>query len=714
MSDFFNVNGISVGLSNQVVRGKIIQSLTDGLDWPEPAKEKLILSSTDILQKGMTACSENGRTTGLVVGYVQSGKTMSFSTVLALAADNGFQLAIVFAGITNQLLQQTRDRLTRELVGEENWWHVNVKTDHTKFAVSKSSEDSQLAVVPVLKSAQRINELCNAIQELGDDIRTPVLIIDDEADQASFNTLASKNSREGTDEKSATFAAISLLRDTLDARGSHIYLQYTATPQAPLLINMTELLSPDWHVVLDPGLGYFGGRQLFEGRLNQVEVIPPSETYHTTDNPLEHRPDSLVSAIWEFIIAATIHFRFRGNKKGITMMIHPDRVKEDHRKFYDWTRGLCDVWKNELAREDRSDELISLVESVYRRYSRQIIDCPPLEALWSEIPKVMGRVRVMLMNSDRQEEIDWRQSRCAILVGGDLLNRGFTVEGLVVTYMPRYSKGKSNADTLQQRARFFGYKSGVEDLVRVHLPESTIHQYATYVQDEEVIRQILRDSKTTQELRQTIVQDPVMRPTRANILSRRIIQSELNGAKPFNTHHFDYIDRNTELLFNLVEGHKKKFELFREFGSESRNHATCRIPITELIALLLELRFSNAREVGLKTAAIQFLIHHMNRSQDDGRVDDCRLVFMAHGHIRERQMSEKGRALTIQQLFSGRAPKGEYPGDSKIFDPTTVTLQVHCVRPKGGRENEVFYVPALVFPEDLCVHFATTSDSENS
>ncbi len=711
MSKFFEVKKVAFDTPKALLRGQVTMSLIDGLDWSEQAKEKLLFSSSRILEKGMTEARCEKGTTGLVVGYVQSGKTMSFSTVLALAADNGFQLAIVFAGITNPLLRQTSDRLSDELVGEmgENWWCVDVKDNHTNFSISPSSSESPMVIVPVLKRPQRINELREAISNLNIALTTPVLIIDDEADQASFNTLASKNNKDGTDDKSATFDAISKLRSSI---GNHIYLQYTATPQAPLLINLTEILSPDWHVVLDAGKGYFGGNTLFHERESQVRVIPREETYHSTENPLTSCPQSLEEALWEFILASTVHLRFRRSSKTISMMVHPEREKDDHKKFYHWIDGLINGWKSQLA-GNLSNGLARRIREVYDSYAPQIVDCPTLEEMLPHIPRVMQRISVLLMNSDRQKgDINWKKNRCSILVGGDLLNRGFTVEGLVVTYMPRYSKGKPNADTLQQRARFFGYKSGVEDLVRVHLPADTIYAYESYVNDEEVIRGILQKSKTTKELRQTIVQDPVMRPTRGNILSRRVIQNELTGAKPFKTHSIRDLDHNTQLLYSLIKENEGRLSVFQDFGTADRKHLTCNVGVDDVINLLLELKFSNAKEVGLKTAAIQYLLHWSSQESQIQNVKECSLILMASGETRERKVTRQEESIVIQQLFSGRSTSGDgvYPGDSKIRDTSKLTLQVHRVKTKGFSDGAEFWVPALVFPEELSVHFVSTSE----
>ena len=704
MSEFYEVNNVPFDAPKSLLRGQVTMSLIDGLDWNEEAKEKLLSSSSHILTRGMAEAQSEGKTTGLVVGYVQSGKTMSFSTVLALAADNGFQLAIVFAGVTNQLLQQTSDRLSDELVGE-NWWSVDVKDDHSNFSIAQPSADSKMVIVPVLKSAQRINQLREAVMNLNTGLTTPVLIIDDEADQASFNTLASKNNKDGTDEKSATFDAISRLRNEVS---SHIYLQYTATPQASPFNQLDGNFIPDWHVVLDSGVGYFGG-QLFYERKSQVRVIPQEETYHSSENPLTTCPQSLEEALWEFVMASTVHLRFRQSNKTISMMVHPERVKEDHKKFYQWTQGLLNSWVSQLSL-NLNHGISNRIREVYDNFAPQITDCPTFEDMLPHFPLVMQRISVLLMNSDRQQDINWKKHRCAILVGGDLLNRGFTVEGLVVTYMPRYSKGKSNADTLQQRARFFGYKSGVIDLIRVHLPVDTIHAFESYVDDEEVIRGILKKSKTTKELRQTIVQNPVMRPTRANILSRKVIKDELTGAKPFRTHNLLELDHNTNLLYSLVRDNEGSFSVFREYGTNDRTHLACSIPVTDVINLLLELKFSNAKEIGLKTAAIQYLLHWSSQETPAQYVGECTLILMASGECRERKVFPQEGSLVIQQLFSGRSNDGSYPGDRNIKDNSQLTLQVHRLKTKGFNEGAEFWVPALVFPEEMSVHFVSTSE----
>jgi hypothetical protein len=81
-------------------------------------RENLLNETTSILSQCTNPVETIGSTTGITIGYVQSGKTMSFTTLTALAIDNGFRVVIYFAGIKNNLLEQTTKRLKKDLLTE--------------------------------------------------------------------------------------------------------------------------------------------------------------------------------------------------------------------------------------------------------------------------------------------------------------------------------------------------------------------------------------------------------------------------------------------------------------------------------------------------------------------------------------------------------------------------------------------------------------------
>ncbi|MBU3714202.1 MAG: endonuclease, partial [Ferruginibacter sp.] len=253
-------------------------------------RDNLINETTEILSKCVNPVNTNDSTTGIAIGYVQSGKTMSFTTLTALALDNGFRIVIYFAGIKVNLLEQTTKRLKKDLHTDgDNARFYKVyqspsvsENVHGKIQSALRLNHKPAILITVLKHYKHIEELTKIFktaevrEELGNN---GVLIIDDEADQASLNTYARKNSKTEDwedDEFSSTYSSILNLRASLS---NHSYIQYTATPQGPLLINIMDLLSPKFHVVLTPGKSYTGGKTFFENNTDLIFTIPDTEVY---------------------------------------------------------------------------------------------------------------------------------------------------------------------------------------------------------------------------------------------------------------------------------------------------------------------------------------------------------------------------------------------------------------------------------------------------
>jgi len=275
-----------------------------GLD--TAAARQTLSSAQQILGAGVNPASAKGSATGLVVGYVQSGKTLSFTTVIGLARDNGFPLVIVVAGNKTSLLDQSHERLGKDLDvdgGAVSAWIMarNPKAQHSleeqylRRAIdswrdaSLEEDEKPTVLLTVLKQNQRLASLTALLQTL-DLTGVPTLVIDDEADQASLNTKVNQN------DESTTYTRLCDLRDALPC---HTFLQYTATPQAPLLINIADTLSPDFVHVLEPGRGYVGGDEFFKQRSRHVSTIPLTDIGMLNvgqDDP----PPSLVQAMGVF------------------------------------------------------------------------------------------------------------------------------------------------------------------------------------------------------------------------------------------------------------------------------------------------------------------------------------------------------------------------------------------------------------------------------
>lgn len=451
------------------IQGPEVQGLVEQLSIDREGKDRLAADAATILGKCIPPHGAPDATTGLVLGYVQSGKTLSFTAVAALARDNGYPLVIVITGIATNLLDQSRGRLETDLRLQTNRkWRLflNPKPAQRQAVAdvlmdwadpSLPDHRRQTVLITVLKNGTHLRNLVGLLQELNL-AGTPVLVIDDEADQAGLNTQV------GRGRESTTYQRLVALRQCLPR---HTYLQYTATPQAPLLINLIDTLSPRFAELLTPGDDYVGGEGFFEENPNLVRVIPANEIPGPL-NPLNELPPSLIQSLRIFFLGVAAGYirgddQRRGGVRNRSMLVHPSRETPGHGRFHHWITQIRQQWLEVLNPQTDEQERAQFLDSfrpAYADLQQTVPDLPSFEDLARELQYAIRKTEVLQVNARPiTPQPDWRITYPWILVGGQAMDRGFTVEGLTVTYMPR-DMGVGNADTVQQRARFFGYKIG--------------------------------------------------------------------------------------------------------------------------------------------------------------------------------------------------------------------------------------------------------------
>ena len=318
--------------------GPTYQELTTG-------ENCVLLEAQRILGRCLPPTEPAARETGLVIGYVQSGKTLSFETVISLARDSAYGVVIVLAGTKINLKEQSEKRLMKDLDIDEGdiWAHFSnpanssiaqIDSKLTAWRAHDIEEGHPRYGAKATEATLRTLSMSLSKVSLQ---RIPVLIIDDEGDQASLNTKAAKNRRNrGTapDEQSTTYECISKVRDVVP---HHSYLQYTATPQANLLLAQTDLLNPSFAELVTPGKAYTGGQAFFKKPQRLVVDIPPDEVPSPT-NPLTAAPKTLLSALKFFLLAASHHqlTKVRGRDRNRSMMVHPAMLTTSHRTYKQW------------------------------------------------------------------------------------------------------------------------------------------------------------------------------------------------------------------------------------------------------------------------------------------------------------------------------------------------------------------------------------------
>lgn len=454
---------------------------------------------------------------GLVVGYVQSGKTANFTAVAARAADVGYRLIIVLSGIHDSLRNQTQKRLNRELVEiNDNWTTLTSETEDFQNPVIANGFAGTGTVLVVAKKIPPVLRRLNQwIKDLdGHLANIPVLIIDDEADQASINTKGNRKDISIDDENAENDSSNpsitnALIRDTLQRIPRATYIAYTATPFANILIDPdaidnevgTDLFPKDFVVQLPRPDGYTGTEELFgvsSGGRDVMRVVDENDVRLLKSKrrkkgrsfvleSVQSLPQSLCDAILVFVVAGAIRLLRNQGSSPHTMLIHVSQLQVDQSRIGLMIEQQIKGWRD----HDRivPGSLRSMLSSALSDLG-EIAMPADFETILDEAIINLSRLHVLVLNSNTGEQLDYEEhaNRQLIAVGGNRLSRGLTLEGLTVAYFLRTT---SMADSLLQMARWYGFRTGYDDLIRIWTTERIARWFIELALVEESLRDAL-------------------------------------------------------------------------------------------------------------------------------------------------------------------------------------------------------------------------------
>lgn len=460
--------------------------------WSPETVESLDQTSSEIvsLLEGPTQPLFRGR--GLVVGYVQSGKTANMLAVIAKAVDAGYKFVIILAGLTNSLRKQTQGRFEADLRARNPLgWHLHTSYDEAGdfrtppnlwFSVM---DEAQVAIVkknvtPLRRLIRTIEKTPPALRE-----RMPVLIIDDECDQASVNSSGSQF------DMTAINGAIRRLLTVLPRVQ---YVGYTATPFANVLINpqladgqLDDLYPEDFISSLPLPAGYFGAESLFgrtpadagdethdEVGLDMVREVPEADALAVRPPSARARnsfepsvPASLEQAIAYFLMATAARYARGQREQHSSMLVHTTVYTIVHNRLAQAIEG----WLASLPATMGSTEGATWLEKLWKQEAQAVdpmqwgLKGVSFAEVRRHLPDVLNDLEVVIENSASETRLAYDSGpRKYIVVGGSVLARGLTIEGLTVSYFVRSS---NQYDTLLQMGRWFGFRAGYEDLPRI-------------------------------------------------------------------------------------------------------------------------------------------------------------------------------------------------------------------------------------------------------
>jgi hypothetical protein len=571
---------------------KAYRGVLEAKKWKPEAIAEVDVSSSKIVGRLADPTAEEAYSSrGLVVGYVQSGKTANFTGMIAKSMDAGYRLIIVLTGTIELLRAQTQRRLDMELIGEENilgghdkhdieavrdvdyagsgdadWLAGKFLKHGIDLAASKDipsikrlttasgdykllkqgldaldfraahelvdvhkpvnhpdnlfGTNVRLAVVKKNKSVltKLLSDLKNIRTRL-DEI--PVLVIDDEADQASVNTKNNKSKAAQTDEDKDRTAINQLISDILKLMPRAQYVGYTATPFANVFVepdDKVDIFPRDFIVRLKASPDYMGGTSFHDlEELEPGEARTPAnsnEAAHVRNLHADAGPAEAVElreALDAFVLTGAIKLWRHEHDPRLdfrhhTMLVHEDVKQAAHT---DLANLIKRVW---FEAGYSSPEAKARLRELYER------DFVPVHSarawgvalpekfdelgpfIGAAVSKIMSDNNpVVVVNGSKDADYDamdfTTKSYWRVMVGGTKLSRGFTVEGLTITYFKRRAMA---ADTFMQMGRWFGYRPGYRDLVRLYIARDVVDRrnksydlygaFTAMVQDEEAFR----------------------------------------------------------------------------------------------------------------------------------------------------------------------------------------------------------------------------------
>lgn len=720
--------GVWAGLTKRMSRGSLAGAV-----------QSIDRSSDSIMACVAEPLVADDRRRGLVVGNVQSGKTANYSAVIAKSFDTRCKLVVVLSGVHNNLRKQTQIRLERDLGVAEDpaSWHLLTSSDAdfgkslTRNASSIVAHSTRVLAV-VKKNRTRLENVLEFLRALDTQTRasSPVLIIDDESDQATPDSSPDSQNDPTTINR--------LMRELWAEVANGTYIGYTATPFANVFMDpnpreneLEELYPSDFIHVMPTPSEYFGAERIFgldrtssdevesdgpdvvrsipEGEL--INLVPRGNRQNATFVP-EITPSLSDSIKWFVVASAARRIRGQGNQHS-TMLVHTTHYKRPHFAMRDQINAFLAPLRQE-ARDGRPESFYDVFHAEMDRVAELYTGdgpAPTWPRISDEIPNVLRNLRVAVDNSeaDPSERLEYQddEPQTVIVIGGGTLSRGLTLEGLFVSFFTRSS---NTYDTLLQMGRWFGYRKGYEDLQRIWVSDGLENDYRFLASVESDLRidieRMRRSGQTPRQIGVRVRQHPGrLQITSPNKMKHVVAAVDFEGYR-LQTYIFDVAEAATRNLLRTrhflasIDSHRcsrhqedplgsvvyanlgihaiadylEAFEVheqFREILADAIEWSSAKLPNTPWNVVLASGSMKDKFGIG------DVSVRSMSRAPV--RVDDS---LLKHGFVNIRAlMSGQDTALDLKLL--GREPLTETSTSSRL----TVGQQLEWRRSEKGGEG---------------------------
>jgi hypothetical protein len=702
-----------------------------------------------------------GSRRGMVIGHVQSGKTTNYSALICKAADAGYRTIILLAGITNSLRAQTQERLDETFIGKKSIFHAfaaeplpiqtyAIKKRFPAYGTSRDKDFTRRPGAGVVFSLAAHNEpiifVCKKnkapLSQLrswlieqghGSIITSPLLLIDDEADNASINT---------SKDPKATTAINAVIREILGLFERRSYVGYTATPFANIFIDPDsndEMLKDDLfprHFIkaLDPPNTYVGASRVFAdgGDLREpmVEVVKDYVPHLPLNHKADHHvtlPPSLLTAIRVFLLTRAIRILRGQGRQHCTMMINVSRFNSIQEKVHGEVYLYLQSLQNSAALAMGPDALRDPVIAQFKQdFDREFGNGnETFEAIRTVLAEA-ARVQPLTVNM-KGGALEYRAHRenglHVIAIGGLALSRGLTLEGLTVSYILRNTAA---SDTLMQMARWFGYRPGYEDICRVYLPQIALDHYREI---NEAIEELRGEVRRMHELGMTPEHFGLKvreSPTAISITAANKMRTatQMTIAQDYSVRHLEgYV------LPNNPDVNAENLKAARAFvvslGKPSQKKTTNQANVWEAVsgqavmALLRAFSFSPAHpDLGPISGGVSlFMDYFSDRLRDEMSAWDVAIPHPAGGTPTPDVLAPE-LSFTLRKRESGDVSDGSFRvtgGRNRVADPNDAQIGLDADQIAAANADRIFrgdkaYCAQRVRPL-LLIHVFTANEA---
>lgn len=400
----------------------------------------------------------------LMVGKIQSGKTLGFISIIANAIREGTKLFTVITGLDNELDSQTLKRIKDYLESEENSNFLKFYSCNEIFnnkdkinEIIKNIQCDKIVIITTLKTAvHKVTDKLTSNKILKNE---NMLIIDDEGDLASLTHTEKKDSK--------TYEKIKELFEQTNST----YISVTATPQAHIMSEKTKVLRPNRVFCIEPGEGYHG-----------IDIFTKDDRYYSIIEKTDVMKDFIITDIFAdailyyLIVASKLlmdgDFNHRSHSN---MLIHTDIKTDTHKKYKQKIEELVDHYTKCLSVDVNSIEFKDLNIKINKIIQDNKLDIIVNNEFISYLNHSMKNLVVSQINQNEKPEIN--NNFCNIFIGSQLVGRGLTLDNLLVTFFTNRAKNNMAIDTLLQRARWFGYRKDILKYMKIFTTKQIIDDF---------------------------------------------------------------------------------------------------------------------------------------------------------------------------------------------------------------------------------------------